>query len=760
MSTHKASQVNAINDAIGEMNGVERIALEGQESLKELPDILEENELPERIILGRTHGDKREGMLVATDRRFIFVEVKTGLFSKTVRVKVKDFPYDKITSVEYSPGIVMSNITIYLYGKKEVFERSTLFSTFQARTFAEHLQAKVQAHTTASPPVAATYTTAKEDAINDAIRLGGSKGKSNAKFLRQLQDILGCDEIPERIILSGIGSLIATNRRLIYVHGMFSLKVEEFRYGKISSVQSTTSRPPHKITIHVHGNKEAFDVASQDQADGFAEHLRGKIHTHTQPSVPDTYKAAKAHAIDDAIRQLDNFDFLPLDRDEIKQLPDILGEEELPERIVVGRYNYRNGVLVDTDRRLIFVDKGMFSLKVDDFPYDMISSVELLTGVTSGKITIQMYGKKEIFDGVNKDQTSGFAEHLREKVHAHTSTLNTSPPIPDKVSVASSYKTAKAYAIEDAIRGLNDLDGAERNLLVRGELKRLPDILGKDELPEMIMPGNYDDREGLQVSRMANLRQGLLVATDRRLIFVDKEMGSLKVDDFPYDEISYVESSTGTLSGEITVHVSGNKEVFGGDTWRVQRLTRHLQDKISAHAAVPAESKSDVINDAILKLGGTKELLDMSGIKQLPDILGDTELPEKMTFAEYDGWVGMLFATASRLIFAPTVGKPPSKVESFPYDTIAFVESSTGMLFGKITIYSSGNKETFDQVDNGAIREFEEYMQAKIPAPAPTPPIPGQVSVADELKKLLGLVDRGILTQEEFEVQKKKLLQI
>ena len=36
------------------------------------------------------------------------------------------------------------------------------------------------------------------------------------------------------------------------------------------------------------------------------------------------------------------------------------------------------------------------------------------------------------------------------------------------------------------------------------------------------------------------------------------------MDDFPYDEISYVESSTGTLSGEITVHVSGNKEVLEG----------------------------------------------------------------------------------------------------------------------------------------------------------------------------------------------------
>jgi hypothetical protein len=39
-------------------------------------------------------------------------------------------------------------------------------------------------------------------------------------------------------------------------------------------------------------------------------------------------------------------------------------------------------------------------------------------------------------------------------------------------------------------------------------------------------------------------------------------------------------------------------------------------------------------------------------------------------------------------------------------------------------------------------------------------PVPssGPVSVADELQKLADLRDRGVLTQEEFEAQKAKLL--
>jgi hypothetical protein len=34
----------------------------------------------------------------------------------------------------------------------------------------------------------------------------------------------------------------------------------------------------------------------------------------------------------------------------------------------------------------------------------------------------------------------------------------------------------------------------------------------------------------------------------------------------------------------------------------------------------------------------------------------------------------------------------------------------------------------------------------------------GQLSVADELERLAALVDRGLLTREEFEAQKQKLL--
>ena len=161
-------------------------------------------------------------------------------------------------------------------------------------------------------------------------------------------------------------------------------------------------------------------------------------------------------------------------------MPQFLVEGEIPEKIEPGRYNNTNGLLVATNHRFIFLDKGMLSLRVDDFPYGTISTVEFSTQMMSGTITIGVYGKKETFHGADdKSQLSKFAEHLREKVHGHTSTLNVLPLlVPDKASVANNYKAAKSNAIEDAVRRLDDLSGPERYVGSRSGAKGINKHLG------------------------------------------------------------------------------------------------------------------------------------------------------------------------------------------------------------------------------------------------------------------------------------------
>jgi membrane protease subunit (stomatin/prohibitin family) len=54
-----------------------------------------------------------------------------------------------------------------------------------------------------------------------------------------------------------------------------------------------------------------------------------------------------------------------------------------------------------------------------------------------------------------------------------------------------------------------------------------------------------------------------------------------------------------------------------------------------------------------------------------------------------------------------------------------------------------------------------EAQQAPAPAAAPAPPAGGAASaddVIEQLTKLKGLLDAGVLTQDEFDAQKRKLL--
>lgn len=105
-----------------------------------------------------------------------------------------------------------------------------------------------------------------------------------------------------------------------------------------------------------------------------------------------------------------------LGRREIKELPSILWEDELPEKIVQGFYNNGNGLLVATNKRLIFIDKGMFSLRVEDFPYDKISSIQYKTSLLLGAINIYASGNNAEITQVIKDQVRPFAEYVRARI--------------------------------------------------------------------------------------------------------------------------------------------------------------------------------------------------------------------------------------------------------------------------------------------------------------------------------------------------------
>ncbi|PTM59574.1 PH domain-containing protein [Desmospora activa] len=149
-------------------------------------------------------------------------------------------------------------------------------------------------------------------------------------------------------------------------------------------------------------------------------------------------------------------------------------------------------------------------------------------------------------------------------------------------------------------------------------------------------------------------------------------------------------------------------------------------------------------------------------IKELPGILWENEIPEKAVQGVYQHKQGILVATNKRLIFIDK-GFFSLTVEDFPYDKISSIQYTTGIIFGELTFYASGNKGKIGQVDKMAVRSFAEWVrnhieQAKENETTNPQPSGGYSSPVEQLKQLAELKNQGILTEEEFQDQKKKIL--
>ncbi len=124
-------------------------------------------------------------------------------------------------------------------------------------------------------------------------------------------------------------------------------------------------------------------------------------------------------SLDDVKKQIKQLDGLEsfLAHKEIKELPKILWENEEIVNLVQGFYNNGTGLLVATNRRLIFVDKGMlWGVKVEDFPYDKISSIQYETGLLMGEIDIFASGNRAEIKNIAKAKVRPFAESVRSRI--------------------------------------------------------------------------------------------------------------------------------------------------------------------------------------------------------------------------------------------------------------------------------------------------------------------------------------------------------
>jgi hypothetical protein len=137
---------------------------------------------------------------------------------------------------------------------------------------------------------------------------------------------------------------------------------------------------------------------------------------------------------------------------EMKRLTNHLWEGESVHLMAAGRYGGGTGLVVLTERRLLFVMDGMTRQTIEDFPLDKVSSVQWSSGMVLGTLTIFASGNKADIDQMNKKDGKQIADTVRARL-----TGSTPAPYPPAPAVQSASPTVNNPDVYEQLRKLGEL---------------------------------------------------------------------------------------------------------------------------------------------------------------------------------------------------------------------------------------------------------------------------------------------------------------
>ena len=419
-------------------------------------------------------------------------------------------------------------------------------------------------------------------------------------------------------------------------------------------------------------------------------------------------------AIYSVLRGLDGVDEKTLKRPEVAYLSTVLEDGELPEWVLDGQLP---DFVVATDRRIIHVSTSILGkIKDASYPYHEISRVEgalfmraLNIHTTNKMMPIQI--------NAPKDRVEAFIAFVNPKVAEHRD------PEPEIYSV------------------LRRLKGVEEKTLTHPAVAYLPSVLEDGERPECVLATIID----------------FMVATDRRIVHVSKAVFGNKIKKhafYPYPDILQIE-----YSSTLTIHTKERQIYIAADRDEVESFIAFVNPKIAEFRMLDIDEKA-LAHPAV------------AWPEPVAQSLWEGEVPLQITNGEYNRGGGFYIRKVSVLLVATDrriflVNKKFYK--EFSYDSITSVESFKGPLNGGINIYVAGTKEELQFVPNdqahvvadvirNKVNELKRQSQAPSPPPPAPHPTPAPASVADELLKFSELLEKGLISQQEFDAQKAKLL--
>ncbi|WP_410016080.1 PH domain-containing protein [Sodalis sp. C49] len=148
----------------------------------------------------------------------------------------------------------------------------------------------------------------------------------------------------------------------------------------------------------------------------------------------------------------------------------------------------------------------------------------------------------------------------------------------------------------------------------------------------------------------------------------------------------------------------------------------------------------------------------------LPAILADDEKPLAVATGLMGGNTWLITLTNYRIIFLDKGMVYGLKQVFVDLASVVSVSGRTKMMTGSITLSTTGQNYTIENVMKGAVTPFTNMVNIARETLSQQPQMRqaagtrAQYDVITQLEKLAALKERGILSDQEFSVQKEKIL--
>lgn len=144
---------------------------------------------------------------------------------------------------------------------------------------------------------------------------------------------------------------------------------------------------------------------------------------------------------------------------ELRRLVEIIVPGEGMVNLAKGKYAGKTGILAVTDRRVIFIESGLFRNTVEDFSYQNISSVRSETKILKGEIEIMAAGNNaRITEVFPKARVPEIVNYVRARIghgvtpnpHAHATVgvSKVSVDIAEKDTAATRLKALNQMKVD------------------------------------------------------------------------------------------------------------------------------------------------------------------------------------------------------------------------------------------------------------------------------------------------------------------------